>query len=116
MAKSKPSSKAKKRALTPQDKAAAAFLGCPRCSFFLAGYRLIYQDFEEAVDKSEDGFLTLSWNHAVKQLIQKSYGTEIEGDVFHYQGSCKACQRAFVFQAGETAEQPAALQIAIKNR
>jgi hypothetical protein len=120
MARSKSSSKGnrktKKRELTPQDNVVAAFMGCARCSFFLAGYRLIYQDFDEAVEKSEGGHLMLSWNHAVKQLVQKSYGKQIEADAYHLQGSCKECQRAFVFQAGETAERPSTLQIAIKNR
>lgn len=120
MAKGKSSSKGnrktKQKELTPQDNVQAAFLGCPRCAFFLAGYRLIFDDFEEAVDKSEGNQLTLSWNHAVRQLVTKSYGCQIEEDAYYYQSNCKECHRVFVFQAGETAEAPATLQIAIKNR
>lgn len=120
MAKSKSSSKGKRtskqRPLTPQDNVIAAFLGCARCSFFLTGYRLLHEDFDEAVEKSDGGLLTLSWDHAVKQLVQKSYGSQIEFDAYHYQGSCQECRRSYVFQAAETAEQAATLQIAIKNR
>ena len=120
MAKSKSSSKGKRRTkqkeLTPQDNVVAAFMGCGRCSFFLVGYRLIFDDFEQAVENSESNRLTLSWNHAVRQLVQKSYGSQIEVDAYHYQGSCKECRRSFTFQMGETAEEPATLEIAIKNR
>jgi hypothetical protein len=80
------------------------------------GYRLIFKDFEEAVEKSEGNRLMLSWNHAVHRLVKKSYGSHIEEDAYHYQGSCKECRRAFVYQAGETAEAPSTLEIAIKNR
>jgi hypothetical protein len=120
MAKSKSSSKGKRRTKkqepTPQDNVVAAFMGCGRCSFFLVGYRLIFDDFEQAVEKSESNHLTLSWNHAVSQLIQKTYGSQIEEDAYHYQGSCRECQRSHNFQVGETAEDPPTLEIAIKNR
>lgn len=120
MAKIKSSSRGKrgrkKPEPTPQDKVVAAFLACGRCSFFLAGYRLIVDDFEQAVEKSEGNYLTLSWNHAVRQLVQKSYGSQIEVDAFHFQGSCKECRRSFTFQMGNSAEEPPTLEIAIKNR
>ena len=120
MARSKSSSKGKrgkqKKELTPQDNVISAFMGCARCSFFLAGYRLIIDDFDQAVDISEGSYLNLSWNHAIRKLVQKSYGCQIEADAFHFQGSCKECRRSFTFQAGETAEAPASLKIAIKNR
>jgi hypothetical protein len=120
MVKSKSSSRGKRKPKqsepTPQESVAAAFLSCARCSFFLVGYRLLHNDFDEAVQRREDGRLTLTWDHAVKQLIQKSYGVQIEADAFHYQGSCKACQRAFIFQEGQGDDQPPTLQIAIKNR
>lgn len=94
----------------------AAFLSCARCSFFLAGYRLLHNDFETAAQQSAEGWLTLTWDYAVKQLIQKSYGVQLESDAFHYQGSCKACQRAYIFQGSQGDDQPPTLQIAIKNR
>jgi hypothetical protein len=93
----------------------AAFNGCARCSFFLAGYRLLHDDFHTAVDQSEDGWLTFSWDHAVNRLVYKSYGCQLEADAYHYQGSCQFCRRAFIFEAAEE-EAPATLQIAIKNR
>lgn len=120
MARSKPSSKGKRKSNqsepTPQEKIEAAFLGCGRCSFFLVGYKLIHNDFGEAAEKAEGGWLTLSWDHAVQQLVHKSYGSQIETDAYHYQGSCKECQRSFAFEAAESAEQPATLRIAVKNR
>lgn len=117
MAKSKTSSKRKKRSeLTPQDIVVEAFMGCARCSFFLVGYRLIHDDFDEAVDKSDGGWLTLTWDHAVKQHVHKSYGNEIEMDAYYYQGCCKECRRAFIFEESGGDDQPAIFKIAIKNR
>lgn len=92
----------------------AAFNGCARCSFFLAGYRLIHDDFDQAVEQEEDGWLTLSWDHAVNQLVYKSYGCQLEADVYHYQGICQFCQRAFICEEAD-GEEPASLQIAITN-
>lgn len=94
----------------------AAFMGCARCSFFLAGYRLLHDDFEKAVDAREDGWVTLTWDHSVNQLVYKSYGSDLESDAYYYQWSCKFCRRAFVYRAGEGEEQLSTLRIAIKNR
>jgi hypothetical protein len=115
-ASSKGKKRTKKREPSAQEKAAAAFFACGRCSFFLAGYRLIFSDFDEAVEKSKGNYLTLSWNHAVRQLIQESYGSQLEEDAYHFQWSCKECRRAFAFDRGETAENPDTLQVTIKNR
>ncbi|MFZ0547073.1 MAG: hypothetical protein WAM60_16630 [Candidatus Promineifilaceae bacterium] len=116
MANTKSSPKGKRKSKpTPQDNVVAAFLSCARCSFFLAGYRLLHDDFEEAVQKSENGWLTLSWDYPVKQLIEKSLGCQIEDDVYYYQGSCKDCSRTFAFQASQQDDQPPTLKVAIKN-
>jgi hypothetical protein len=93
---SKGKRKSKKREITPQDEVVAAFNGCARCSFFLAGYRLLHNDFEQAVDEGEDGWLKLSWDHGVNQHVYKSYGCQLEADTYHFQGSCQFCRRAFI--------------------
>ncbi len=122
--------KSKKRQATPQDEVVAAFMGCPRCSFFLVGYRLLHDDFERAVEGSQDGWLTLSWDHAVNRLVYKSYGRQLEADAYHLQGSCQFCWRAFIFETAEADDTESAdeteaeeqlsplstLRVAIKNR
>jgi hypothetical protein len=121
MANSNSSSKRGKRnsrnqSATPQDEVVAAFNGCARCSFFLAGYRLLHDDFDKAVDDRVDGFLKLSWDHAVNQLVYKSFGIQLEADAYYLQGSCQFCRRAFIFEAGNGDGEGASLQIAVKNR
>ena len=82
------------------DQVSAYFTACPRCSFFLAGYRLVQQDFELAVEKSTSGWLDLTWNLQVRNLVQKSFGCELANDLQLFQGTCPSCRRAFVFEAG----------------
>jgi hypothetical protein len=82
----------------------ASFVACPRCSFFLSGYRLIQTDFNEAVERSSNGWLEFTWNHDTRRLIQKSYGSRIDKDTVRYEGVCPDCQRVFVYGEGEEAE------------
>lgn len=77
------------------------FIACPRCSFFLAGYRLLEQDFDEAMANASTDWLDLTWNPAVRNLVRKSYGCEIDEDLQVFQGVCPECRRAFVFATGE---------------
>jgi hypothetical protein len=81
------------------DVAISSFQACPRCSSFVTGYRLIHDDFEDAVSQSDDSWLELSWNHETRRLIIKSYGIRIDDDVVHLEGICKECQRAFVISS-----------------
>jgi hypothetical protein len=79
-----------------------SFVVCPRCSFFLSGYKLIHPDFTEAVEQSTDGWLDLTWNHDTRRLIQKTYGSRIDKSTAHFEGICRDCQRVFI--CGETEE------------
>lgn len=98
------------------DDVKASFTACPRCSFFLAGYRLIQQDFEEAVEKSTSGWLDLTWNLAVRNLIQKSFGCELVGDPQVFHGICPACRRAFVYEASQEEGEPDQFSIKINPK
>jgi hypothetical protein len=86
----------------------AFFLACARCSYFLAGYQMICNDLAAAVSESEDNWVTLSWNKAVRFLVYKSYGCQIDIQLLHYAGHCRECQRVFVY---ESLEEPAAKEI-----
>lgn len=90
-------------------------MGCPRCSFLLVGYKLIHDDFEEAVDQRDGNWLTLSWDHAVKRLIHKSYGIQIEMDAYYFEGSCLECHRPFIFEENGGDGRSGTLRIAVKN-
>jgi hypothetical protein len=82
----------------------ASYLACPRCSFFLSGYKLIQLDFNEAVETSNDGWLDFSWSHDTRLLVQKTYGNRIDMDTLHYEGVCRECQRVYIFDMGEDGE------------
>lgn len=86
---------------TPDD-VARAFVACPRCGFFLAGYRLLHDDYDEAVGKSNGKILDLTWDNSTRILVQKSYGCQIQQDAYHYQGTCQECRRSFVYKAPAT--------------
>jgi hypothetical protein len=96
-----------------QDEIAQAFVACPRCSFFLASYRLIHDDYAEAAGKSNGKFLDLTWDNATRILVQKSYGCQIPHDVYHFEGSCKDCRRTFVYKAPATRRTKELFQINI---
>lgn len=86
---------------TPDD-IAKAFVACPRCGFFLAGYRLLHDDYDEAVGKSNGKILDLTWDNATRTLVQKSFGCQIHQDAYHYEGTCQDCRRTFVYKAPAT--------------
>ena len=90
----------------PRDRKSAArvadyFVACPRCSYFLAGYRLIEQDFDDAAVNAIDDWLNLSWSMKVRDLVQKSYGYDFDEGLQVLQGVCPECRRAFIFEAAE---------------
>ncbi|MCA9964652.1 MAG: hypothetical protein KC423_10430 [Anaerolineales bacterium] len=78
------------------------FAACGRCSYFWAGYKLIDQAFmpETAVDPEKPGWLTLTSNHAVRDLVYKSFGNRLDLEFYHYEGCCPGCQRPFIFHGG----------------
>lgn len=94
------------------------FAACGRCSYFLAGYRVIHgvENLETAVFDSKAGWLTLSWNHEMRKLLTKSYGIELYADTYHFDGCCSECGRHYTFQAGNTPEDAATLRVQMNNR
>lgn len=95
------------------DEIAEAFVACPRCAFFLAGYRLIHDDYDEAVGKSNGKVLDLIWDNATRTLVQKSYGCQIQQDAYHFEGTCKDCCRTFVYKAPATRRTKESFQIEV---
>lgn len=82
------------------------FVACDRCSFFLAGYRVIHglDNLEAAAKNQSDRWLALSWNSETRHLLQKSYGGQLDVDLYYYNSHCPACRRRFVYQADEEGE------------
>lgn len=91
------------------------FVACDRCSFFLAGYRVIHglENLETAVKNQADNWIALSWNEETGRLLQKSYGGRLDVALYYYDGRCPVCGRRFTYQAGEEEEQ-ASFRIEIK--
>ncbi len=94
----------------------AWFAACARCSFFLAGYRLACgnEELENAASCSKAGWLALNWSQSMCQLVRKSYGSSVDMDCFHLDGSCPECHRQFVYHAGENGDQPGRLRIEVR--
>lgn len=86
---------------------AGQFAACDRCSYFWAGYKLIDQAFvlETAVDPDRPGWLTLTSNYAIRDLVHKSFGNRLDLEFYHYEGCCPGCQRPFVFH-GDNGDAP----------
>ena len=87
------------------------FAACGRCSFFWAGYKLIDENFDERMAEPTNGWVTLLWNRAVRELVYKSFGNRVDLDFYHYEGCCSACQRPFIFQNALNDKTPARLRI-----
>ncbi len=95
------------------DAVVASFVACPRCSFFLTGYRLINTDFDTAVDESVDGWLDFSWNHDTRRLILKNFGYRIDTETTHFEGICQDCRRVLIFKDAEEERESAMLRVEI---
>lgn len=94
------------------------FAACGRCSYFLAGYRVIHgvENLETAVFNSKAGWLILSWNHDMRKLLTKSYGIELYADTYHFDGCCLECGRHYTFQAGDKPEADSTLRVQMNTR
>ena len=75
------------------------FSACGRCSYFWAGYRVIAGEkvIDTVVKENDPIWLNLPWSHPVRDLVHKSYGIRFDVDYFHHEGSCKECQRQFIY-------------------
>ena len=83
----------------------ADFIACGRCSFFLAGYRVIHgvEALQRAADESDDDWLRLEWDHETQRLVQDSYGSRLDISFYYYDGRCPECQRRYVICSEEDA-------------
>ncbi len=97
----------------------AWFAACARCSFFLAAYRLDrgVDALTAAAEKSRAGWLVLDWDQSMCKLVRKSYGSQLDLDCYHYDGSCPECRRQFVYHTndGENST-PGRFRIELKPR
>jgi hypothetical protein len=80
------------------NRATASFAACGRCSYFWAGSRVIAGEaaIETAVSRAADGWISLTWNQAMSNLVHKSYGVRIDTEFYHYESYCEECRRAYV--------------------
>lgn len=92
------------------------FMACARCSYFLAGYQLIFDDLASAVSQSSDNWLALGWNKAVRLLLLNSFGCPIDVDLIHYAGHCPECQRVFVYELLDEQPPQTTLRIELRPR
>lgn len=78
----------------------ANFAGCGRCSYFLAGYRVLHGEkvLETAVSRMKADKLKLPWSYELRELLIKSYGVYLDTELLHYSGSCPECGRTFLFK------------------
>jgi hypothetical protein len=86
------------------------FAVCGRCSFFVAGYKLLVgnEAWETAVNQTDGRWLRLIGSNDVAQLVGRSFGSRLDIDCFHYEGRCPECQRVFQYRAagGNDLEEP----------
>jgi hypothetical protein len=96
----------------------ARFAACGRCSYFWAGYRVIFgmEELETAVANSKSGWLELIWNEQMPELLHKSFGSRFDISHLHYEGCCQECRRHFVYQTAEKEDEAAAFRIEISPR
>jgi hypothetical protein len=100
------------------DELVACFAPCGRCGYFLAGYRaaLGLANLQTAVSQTKSGWIVLAWNDVVRELVLKSYASDIEENDFHFEGSCPECHRHFIYRAPNHPNQPHTLRMEIRPR
>ena len=116
--RNKPNKKKKSRKdMAQYNQMVSHFAACGRCSYFLAGYRVIHgvEELETAVFNSKAGWLTLAWNDDTRKLLTKSYGIELFSDTYHFDGCCPECGRHYTFQVGN-AKRAASLRVQISSK
>ena len=98
-----------KRATAEYDKMVAHFAACGRCSYFLAGYRVLHgvENLETAVSQSPADKLDLSWNFDMRDLLTKSYGITFDIDHLHIEAVCPECGRQYNYSAGDDKKEDA---------
>lgn len=91
------------------------FAACGRCSYFWAGYRVVFGEtaVKTAVAQSQSGWLNLEWSQQMPELVYKSYGARLDIAHYHYEGSCKECRRRYGYHTAESDEEAATFRIEI---
>lgn len=91
-----------------------AFMGCGRCSFFLAGYRILHgmEALGEASRAVDGDIISLTDDGATRQLLYKSYGWRYELPSLAFQAACPECRRSFA--AGD--ESSNVLEVAVRPK
>ncbi|MCA9956628.1 MAG: hypothetical protein KC434_17990 [Anaerolineales bacterium] len=91
------------------------FAACGRCSYFWAGYRVLFglEELETAVAHSKSGWLELLWDEQMTELVVKSYGVPLDNGYYHYDGCCEECRRHFIYEASDNEEEADAFRIEI---
>lgn len=107
-AKSKRKKRKQQKPKTALDIITESFAACGRCSYFWAGYRVIYglEEQEKIAAQTDPEWLTLTWSYPMRELLLKSYGSRFDIDFVHYEGCCKECRRHFVYDALEEEQAP----------
>ena len=91
-------SKRKKRQSYKKEDVLLRFHSCGRCSLFLAGYRLQHEaEFEQAIGEVEADWLPLPWTPDMRELVNKSYGSRTDIEVYYLEGTCPECRRPFAY-------------------
>jgi len=79
----------------------ASFFGCPRCSYFLSGYRLIHDDLETTVRTSSKTWLSLVGDFKTRKLIHESYGSQTNLEADYFDGICPDCRRRYILDRSD---------------
>lgn len=92
------------------------FAACGRCSYFLAGYRLISDEaaLETAVANRGKKWLTVPWSQELADLIHKTYGSRIDTSYYHIDGQCPECCRRFTYQEANKKDQTTTFRIELR--
>lgn len=100
------------------DDVVAYFAACGRCGYFLTGYRALMglEALKTAVTQAKSGWLVLTWDDNVRELVLKSYASDVEANDMHFEGCCMECRRHYIFRAARSANFPDTLRIEIKPR
>jgi IS1 family transposase len=82
------------------------FAVCGRCSFFVAGYKLLMgnEHWETAVNQIDGRWLRLAWTAEVGRLAGHSFGARLDISCFHYESRCPECGRSFQYRAADNKE------------
>lgn len=95
-----------------------SFYACDRCSFFLAGYRVLHgmDSVDQAAAASDGDWLELRWDRPTRLLLEKSYGGQLDIELFYYDGQCPRCQRRYVYDGREEGGVADRFRIEIRGR